>query len=149
MTGNRHFIQACAMLKQCIFFEKTNMPSIKSTLILLLLSSFCISAMANSCCNRRVDACCNKQVADGCCSQMGGVSYCDSSAGRLVCRNGFYSTCYCTRHAVMDLQLLTGCCLWHGGVTSTINLTGLVSCNDGSVSEECSLGQPTDKIASY
>ncbi|MBA2648541.1 MAG: neurogenic locus notch [Legionella sp.] len=87
--------------------------------------------------------------AIGCCDQMGGTSYCDSSAGRLVCRNGFYSTCYCTRHAVMNLQLLKGCCLWRGGVTSTINMTGLVSCNDGSISEECSIGHPTERVASF
>ena len=84
----------------------------------------------------------------GCCDKMGGVSYCDSSAGRLVCKNGFYSTCYCTPHAVMDLQLFRGCCLWKGGVISTYNITGLVVCNDGSVSEECSLS-PEEKIAAW
>jgi hypothetical protein len=73
-----------------------------------------------------------------CCGRMGGVSYCDSSAGRMVCKNGFYSDCYCTRHAIMDLQLLKGCCLWKGGVTPTYNTTGAVVCNDGSISEECS-----------
>lgn len=87
--------------------------------------------------------------ADGCCKEMGGINYCDSSAGRLVCNNGFYSACYCTRHAVMDLQLLKGCCLWHGGVTSTLNPLGLVSCNDGSLSEECSLGHPMEKVAGW
>jgi hypothetical protein len=85
---------------------------------------------------------------DSCCSQMGGVSYCDSSAGRLVCRNGFYSTCYCTPHAIMDLQLFRGCCLWKGGVVPTFNPNGLIVCNDGSVSEECSL-QPQEKIAAW
>ncbi len=87
----------------------------------------------------------------GCCSKMGGVSYCDSSAGRLVCNNGFYSTCYCTPHAVMDLQLLHGCCLWRGGVLppSVNGPSGLVVCGDGSVSEECSLENPIDKIAAW
>lgn len=85
--------------------------------------------------------------ADGCCKQMGGVNYCDSSAGRLVCNNGFYSACYCTRHAVMDLQFLKGCCLWRGGVMSGINDTGLVVCNDGSISEECSLQNPLERVA--
>jgi len=85
--------------------------------------------------------------ADGCCRDMGGVNYCDSSAGRLVCKNGFYSACYCTRHAVMDLQLLKGCCLWKGGVLPTYDNNGLVICNDGSFSEECSLGNPVERIA--
>jgi hypothetical protein len=86
-----------------------------------------------------------------CCNKMGGVSYCDSSAGRLVCNNGFYSVCYCTPHAVMDLQLLRGCCLWKGGVLPpTVNApSGLVVCNDGSISEECSLQNPPDKIAAW
>ncbi|MFT4060108.1 MAG: neurogenic locus notch [Legionella sp.] len=92
-----------------------------------------------------------KKYSIGCCNKMGGVSYCDSSAGRLVCNNGFYSTCYCTPHAVMDLQLLRGCCLWRGGVLppSVASPSGLVVCNDGSVSEECSLQNPPDKIAAW
>ena len=82
--------------------------------------------------------------ADGCCSKMGGASYCDSSAGRVVCKNGFYSACYCNRHAVMDLQLLKGCCLWHGGVLPNLqDPSNLVVCNDGYVSEECSLQDST------
>lgn len=85
--------------------------------------------------------------ADGCCKRMGGANYCDSSAGRIVCKNGFYSACYCTRHAVMDLQLLKGCCLWKGGVISSYDNSGLVVCNDGSVSEECSLQNPEQRIA--
>lgn len=87
----------------------------------------------------------------GCCSKMGGVSYCDSSAGRLVCNNGSYSTCYCTPHAVMDLQLLRGCCLWKGGVMppTVAAPSGLVVCRDGSVSEECSLQNPIEKIAAW
>lgn len=87
--------------------------------------------------------------ADGCCKQMGGINYCDSSAGRLVCKNGFYSACYCTRHAVMDLQFLKGCCLWHGGVMPTYDVAGLVVCNDGSVSEECSLQNPKQSVAAW
>lgn len=108
------------------------MPSIKKILFTGLLNLIVSCAFANECCN-----------------QMGGVNYCDSSAGRLVCNNGFYSTCYCTRHAVMDLQLLKGCCLWHSGVLPTFDTTGLVICNDGSVSEECSLQRPTQSIASW
>ncbi len=75
---------------------------------------------------------------DNCCSRMGGIQYCDSSAGRYVCGNGNYSPCYCTRHAVMDMQKLVGCCLWQGGVFK-IGLKGLVICNDGSVSQICSI----------
>lgn len=85
----------------------------------------------------------------GCCYSMGGPSYCDSSAGRLVCKNGFYSTCYCTRHAVMDLQFLRGCCLWKGGVMQEYNATGLILCRDGSVSEECSIQNPAESIAAW
>lgn len=87
--------------------------------------------------------------ADGCCRDMGGVNYCDSSAGRLVCKNGFYSACYCTRHAVMDLQLLKGCCLWHGGVLPTKDSSGLVVCNDGALSEECTIGKPIESYAAW
>ncbi|WP_242602074.1 hypothetical protein [Legionella yabuuchiae] len=71
-----------------------------------------------------------------CCEGMGGVHYCDSSAGRFVCRNGDYSTCYCDRHAVMDLHKIMGCCLWQGGVLKK-DETGLVICNNGAVSEIC------------
>lgn len=87
--------------------------------------------------------------ADSCCSKMGGSSYCDSSSGRVVCKNGFYSACYCERHAVMDLQLLKGCCLWQGGVLPTYDSTGLVVCNDGSISEECSTENTYGKIGSF
>jgi hypothetical protein len=87
--------------------------------------------------------------ADGCCNQMGGINYCDSSAGRLVCNNGFYSACYCTRHAVMDLQYLKGCCLWHGGVLPTRDGSGLIVCNDGWLSEECTLQNPEERIATW
>jgi hypothetical protein len=76
-----------------------------------------------------------------CCEgDRGGISYCDASAGRYVCINGEYSSCYCTRHAVMDIQALAGCCLWHGGVMkSAVNW---VICRDGSLSEACSLQNP-------
>lgn len=92
---------------------------------------------------------CTYAFADGCCKDMGGISYCDSSAGRLVCKNGFYSACYCTRHAIMDLQLLIGCCMWHGGVLPVIDGTGMVRCNDGSISEECSIGAPVQSIGAW
>jgi len=84
---------------------------------------------------------------DNCCGSMGGVQYCDSSAGRLVCKNGEYSACYCTRHAVMNLQELRGCCLWKGGVFRT-DPQGLVICNNGGVSEVCSL-TPVKPIIAY
>lgn len=88
--------------------------------------------------------------ANGCCKTMGGVNYCDSSAGRVVCKNGFYSACYCTRHAVMDLQLLSGCCLWKGGVKEGVNTdNNEVLCNDGSYSETCTLEHPAKKVASW
>jgi hypothetical protein len=74
-----------------------------------------------------------------CCGSMGGISYCDSSAGRYVCNNGYYSACYCTRHAVMDLQKIQGCCLWQGGVLTIDDATGAVVCNNGGISEICSL----------
>lgn len=85
----------------------------------------------------------------GCCDQMGGVEYCDSSAGRLVCKNGFYSSCYCTRHAIMDLQQLQGCCLWQGGVLGSDETTGLVICKNGGVSEICSLQNPPQSVATW
>ncbi|WP_242604461.1 hypothetical protein [Legionella gresilensis] len=80
---------------------------------------------------------CPKHCPGQCCEKMGGVSYCDSSAGRLVCKNGYYSSCYCTRHAIMDLQNVQGCCLWQGGVL-TVDEGGLVICNNGGISELCS-----------
>ena len=83
-----------------------------------------------------------------CCAKMGGVQYCDSSAGRFVCNNGFYSSCYCTRHAVMDLQKIQGCCLWQGGVMAQ-DAMGLVICNNGSVSELCSLQDPVQRVAAW
>ena len=73
-----------------------------------------------------------------CCRAKGGVQYCDSSAGRYVCSDGDYSSCYCNRHAVMDLQKIQGCCLWQGGVLKKDPTSGLIVCNNGSVSEMCS-----------
>ena len=108
------------------------MPSLKK-LILTCLFSFSLSPA----------------FASVCCDGMGGVSYCDSSAGRLICNNGFFSACYCTRHAVMDLQLLTGCCLWRGGVLSPNDGYGHVVCNDGGISEECSLQIPSQSAAAW
>lgn len=83
---------------------------------------------------------------DNCCGGMGGVQYCDSSAGRMVCKNGDYSTCYCTRHAVMDLQKIAGCCLWQGGVFK-LSERGLVICRDGGISEICSLQTPEQRVS--
>jgi len=78
-------------------------------------------------------------ISPDCCNRMGGVQYCDDSAGRFVCKNGSYSSCYCTRHAVMDLQKIQGCCLWQGGIFKVDLTTSLVICNNGGVSELCSL----------
>ena len=86
-------------------------------------------------------------VCDNCCSGMGGTQYCDSSAGRMVCKNGEYSSCYCTRHAVMNLQELEGCCLWQGGVLKT-DMHHHVICKNGAVSEICSL-TPVQHVAVY
>ena len=85
--------------------------------------------------------------AGECCEKMGGLRYCDSSAGRCVCNNGYYTACYCTRHAVMDLQLIQGCCLWQGGPVSMDN--GVVLCRDGSVSELCTRQIPKESIATW
>lgn len=85
-------------------------------------------------------------TCDNCCGSMGGILYCDSSAGRYVCNNGDYSACYCTRHAVMDLQKIQGCCLWQGGVLK-ISEVGLVICNNGGVSEICSLQNPEQRVS--
>ena len=87
-------------------------------------------------------------VCRDCCADMGGISYCDSSAGRYVCQNGNYSSCYCTRHAVMDLERVRGCCLWQGGVM-LVDPVGLVICNNGGVSEVCSLQTPVLPVASW
>ncbi len=87
-------------------------------------------------------------ASNNCCERMGGIHYCDDSAGRYVCKNGDYSACYCTRHAVMDLQLLTGCCLWQGGVLK-VTERGIVLCNDGGFSQICSLQSHHEKAAVY
>lgn len=84
-----------------------------------------------------------------CCRTKGGIHYCDSSAGRYVCGDGNYSSCYCTRHAVMDLQKIQGCCLWQGGVLTTDHKTGQVICNNGSVSELCSLQTPIQSTTGW
>lgn len=84
---------------------------------------------------------------DHCCSKKGGIQYCDSSAGRYVCCDGDYSACYCTRHAVMDLQKIQGCCTWQGGVMMVEPATGLVICNDGGVSEMCSIQEPIKAVS--
>lgn len=73
-----------------------------------------------------------------CCQNMGGVQYCDKSSGRFICNNGYISSCYCSRDAVMNLQKIQGCCLWQGGVMA-VDDDGLVICNNGGISEECSL----------
>jgi hypothetical protein len=111
------------------------MPSFKRLLfsVALLLGFF--SSVADAAC------------AD-CCKKMGGTQYCDSSTGRFVCSNGEYSSCYCTRHAVMDLQRISGCCVWQGGVLN-IDDNGLVVCNNGGVSEECTLQNPKQSIATW
>lgn len=88
-------------------------------------------------------------VCDNCCGGMGGVQYCDSSAGRLVCKNGFYSSCYCNRHAVMDMDRLQGCCLWQGGVLNMDSTTGMVMCNDGGLSEICSVQDRPQIVATF
>jgi hypothetical protein len=72
-----------------------------------------------------------------CCAGYGGIRYNDSSSGRFVCGNGYFSQCYSTRHAIMDLQKLKGCCLWEGGILK-ITFKGQVICRDGHVSEVCS-----------
>ena len=77
-----------------------------------------------------------------------GQRYCDSSVGRYVTNNGDYSVCYCTRHAVMNLQKLEGCCTWQGGVFK-ISDRGLVLCNNGGISELCSLQKPVESVAAY
>ena len=93
-------------------------------------------------------ASCPAPPCAGCCVNMGGIKYCDSSAGRYVCENGYYSSCYCTRHAVMDLQKIQGCCLWQGGVFKVDEL-GLVVCNNGGVSDVCNLQTPVETYAAW
>ncbi|STX28372.1 neurogenic locus notch like protein precursor [Legionella beliardensis] len=104
--------------------------------IWVLMACFAL-AHAGRCGDCQGDDCPKNCRPNKCCAMMGGVSYCDSTAGRLVCKNGYYSSCYCTRHAIMDLQNVQGCCLWQGGVL-TMDEQGLVICNNGGISELCS-----------
>ena len=116
--------------------ERVKMLSLKPLLLTCILSLLISPVFATKKEDRR------------CCGEMGGVSYCDSSAGRLVCKNGFYSVCYCTPHAVMDLQLLRGCCLWKGGVLPPdLRTPGVILCGDGSISEECTIQNVPEKVA--
>ena len=94
--------------------------------------------MQKTCLTQKKASKCTTCTTDVCCARMGGISYCDSSAGRYVCQNGYYSSCYCTRHAIMDIQSIKGCCLWQGGVYA-VNLQGVVICADGKISEVCSI----------
>lgn len=87
-------------------------------------------------------------VAYACHSKEPKISYCDSSAGRNVLTNGDYSSTYCTRRAVMNLQKFQGCCMWKGGVAK-ITEKGGVQCNDGSTSEICTMQMPHDKLVIY
>lgn len=124
---------------------------------LLLLSLFImplgnLQALGNlgSCFGSSGQSCprdCGKKK-DTCCGGMGGISYCDSSAGRYVCQNGDYSVCYCTRHAVMDLQFIQGCCIWQGGVR-TVTALGKVICRDGTEAEICSLQTKMNPSSSF
>lgn len=82
-----------------------------------------------------------------CCVGKGNIQYCDSSAGRYVCGDGDYSSCYCNRHAVMDLQKIQGCCLWQGGVFKIDPATHVVICNNGGISEICSIYNPTKSVS--
>lgn len=84
---------------------------------------------------------------DQCCVGKGSIQYCDSSAGRYVCGDGDYSSCYCTRHAIMDLQKVAGCCTWQGGVFKLDEYTHTVICNDGGISEVCSIYNPIKSVS--
>ncbi|WP_051555229.1 hypothetical protein [Legionella fairfieldensis] len=108
---------------------------------LLFNASLSLAGRLPSCAEAFVPTC-DKRL---CCHDMGGINYCDSSAGRYVCNNGYYSSCYCTRHAVMDMQKFEGCCLWQNGVFR-VDETGLVICNNGGVSAVCSL-QPQQTVS--
>lgn len=97
-------------------------PFFLAVMMLLTIPSYAVSPECN-----------------GCCVNKGGINHCDSSAGRYVCGDGDYSSCYCTRHAVMDLQKISGCCIWQGGVLKVDPASHLVICNNGGVSEMCSI----------
>lgn len=131
--------------KKIIISGNTMQLLIRLLIISALSCAFAINCSAANC-NKQKPC---KTVREPCCGNMGGVQFCDSSAGRLVCNNGFYSSCYCDRHAVMDLEHLQGCCLWQGGVMNIEDGTGLVICNNGGVSEVCSLPIPNQSIASW
>jgi hypothetical protein len=121
---------------------------------LLAIVSFFLSFSVNSKVSSPNDPRCRygTPYIPGCaqlaCCGGSGISYCDSSAGRYVCNNGYFSSCYCTRHAVMDLQKLQGCCLWQGGVFST-DETGLIICNNGGISQTCSREPPAQSISNW
>lgn len=132
-TSIKHPIYA--MLQYMRFYSKNK--TMLKLINFLLLSFFCGVLFAGQCAPKEKS--CVPTQRSTCCGSMGGVNYCDSSAGRLVCNNGEYSSCYCERHAVMNLQLLQGCCLWRGGVLS-VDPNGVVICQDGRISEECTKG---------
>jgi hypothetical protein len=85
--------------------------------------------------NQKQSCACIKDY-EKCCGQMGGVNYCDSSSGKLICNNGYVSSCYCSKRATMDIQMLEGCCLWRGGILDIVN-GAIVVCRDGSISMQC------------
>ncbi|WP_367606294.1 neurogenic locus notch [Legionella sp. W05-934-2] len=107
--------------------------------ILPFLMLICLTSNVYACFGSGSASQCPRDCGKGdtCCKGQGGISYCDSSAGRYVCNYGGYSSCYCTRHAVMDVQNVEGCCVWQGGVLK-ISPKGMVICNNGGVSEMCS-----------
>lgn len=117
----------------------------RTLLFSLFIVTLPVSYAAGPACDPNFVPYCDKKM---CCNDMGGVSYCDSSAGRYVCNNGYYSTCYCTRHAVMDMQKFEGCCLWQGGVL-TISETGIVICNNGGASEICTIQNPPQSTSIF
>ncbi|MCC5791798.1 MAG: hypothetical protein JJT82_04210 [Legionellaceae bacterium] len=118
---------------------------------IVLASLVCWSPFALACFSIGSGQSCPRDCGkkqDSCCGNMGGISYCDSSAGRYVCENGDYSACYCTRHAVMDFQSLQGCCLWQGGVRD-MDEKGRIICHDGSDAEICNLVQEAQKQSNF
>jgi len=118
--------------------------------ILLGILAACLysQAYASYGCMSPPDIQCINCNPDPCCGKMGGINYCDSSSGRYVCNNGFNSSCYCTRHAVMDLQHVEGCCLWQGGVAED-NPEDKVICRDGRISLVCTSLIEKEKGAAY
>ncbi|HCA89094.1 MAG: neurogenic locus notch [Legionellaceae bacterium] len=124
------------------------MKSYLNLSFLILLCLISLQIHASRCGEQPNRACQSDCYRDKCCQNMGGIQYCDASSGRYVCQNGFFSSCYCTRHAVMDLEHLQGCCLWQGGVLD-VNESGLVICNNGGVSEICTLDTPMPSRSSW